>query len=43
MWQQNDMIYTVSFPANERENILFMAVSMAREQPISPLTSRPIS
>jgi len=43
MWQQNDMIYTVSFPANERENILFMAISMAREQPLSPLTSRPIS
>jgi hypothetical protein len=43
MWQQNDMIYTVSFPANERQNLVFMAVSMAREQPLSPLASRPIS
>jgi hypothetical protein len=31
MWQQNDMIYTISFPAIERQNILYMALSMARE------------
>lgn len=34
MWQQNDMIYTVSFLAQERQNILNMAASMARESPI---------
>lgn len=34
MWQQNEMIYTVSFPAIERQNILFMALSMAQEPPI---------
>ncbi|HEY9633042.1 MAG TPA: hypothetical protein V6D14_06535 [Coleofasciculaceae cyanobacterium] len=33
-WQQNDMIYTISFPAFERENIILMAVSMAQEQPL---------
>jgi len=32
MWQQNDMIYMISFPAIERQNILYMALSMAREQ-----------
>ncbi|MEQ8466787.1 hypothetical protein [Coleofasciculus sp. E1-EBD-02] len=32
MWQQNEMIYTISFPAIERQNILYMALSMAREQ-----------
>lgn len=34
MWEQNDMIYTISFPAIERENIIWMAASMAREQPL---------
>ena len=34
MWQQNDMIYTISFPAIERENIVLMGVSMASEQPL---------
>ncbi|HEY9905774.1 MAG TPA: hypothetical protein V6D43_25630 [Candidatus Sericytochromatia bacterium] len=34
MWQQNDMIYTISFPATERETIVFMATSMATEQPL---------
>ncbi|HBL09862.1 MAG TPA: hypothetical protein DD379_00145 [Cyanobacteria bacterium UBA11162] len=34
MWQQNEMIYTVSFPAIERQNILLMALSMAQEQPL---------
>lgn len=32
MWEQNDMIYTISFPAIERQNILYMALSMAREE-----------
>lgn len=35
MWQQNEMIYTISFPSIERENILWMAVSMATEQPLA--------
>ena len=34
MWQQDNMIYTISFPASERENILLMAVSMAQEKPL---------
>lgn len=34
MWQQDGMIYTVSFLAQERQNILFMASSMANEAPI---------
>lgn len=40
MWQQNDMIYTISFPAIERQNILFMAVSMALEKPLYHVASR---
>lgn len=36
IWQQEDMIYTISFPAIERQNILFMAASMARGKPIYP-------
>lgn len=39
MWQQNDMIYTISLPAFERENILFMAISMAREKPLYHVVS----
>lgn len=35
MWEQNDMIYTVNFLAAERQNILYMARSMAIEPPIS--------
>ncbi|HBB34312.1 MAG TPA: hypothetical protein DC064_21595 [Cyanobacteria bacterium UBA9273] len=34
MWQQNDMIYTIGFPAIERQNILLMALSMAQSQPL---------
>lgn len=34
MWQQNQMIYTVSFQAHERQNILNMAASMANEPPV---------
>ncbi len=33
MWQQNGMIYSLSFPAIEQQNMLQMAVSMARERP----------
>ncbi|MBE9126795.1 MULTISPECIES: hypothetical protein [unclassified Coleofasciculus] len=40
MWEQNDMIYTISFPAIERQNILFMALSMAWEQPLYRRVSR---
>ncbi|HCA96892.1 MAG TPA: hypothetical protein DEP38_20415 [Cyanobacteria bacterium UBA9226] len=36
MWQQNHIIYTINFPAIERQNILFMAVSMAQQQPLYP-------
>ncbi|HEY9711676.1 MAG TPA: hypothetical protein V6D48_25935, partial [Oculatellaceae cyanobacterium] len=43
MWQQNGMIYTISFPAIERENIMLMAVSMAQAQPLYRLASSPIS
>lgn len=34
MWQQNGMIYTISFPANQRESLVLMASSMCREQPL---------
>ena len=34
MWEQEGMIYTVSFLAGERQNILFMASSMANQSPI---------
>jgi hypothetical protein len=34
MWQQDNMIYTVSFLATERQNILSMARSMANQPPI---------
>ncbi|NET56043.1 MAG: hypothetical protein F6K47_07685 [Symploca sp. SIO2E6] len=33
MWQQNGMIYSLSFPAIERQNILQMAISMVRQRP----------
>jgi len=39
MWEQNDMIYTVSFLAFERQNILYMARSMAIEPPIFSMRS----
>jgi hypothetical protein len=45
MWQQNNMMYTISFPAFERENIVLMAVSMARGKPVErvnpPLVASP--
>ncbi|MBD2181534.1 hypothetical protein H6S82_14815 [Planktothrix sp. FACHB-1355] len=34
MWQQDGMIYTVSFLTEERQNILFMAYSMANQAPL---------
>jgi hypothetical protein len=34
MWEQDQMIYTVSFPAIERQTLLFMAYYMARNTPI---------
>jgi hypothetical protein len=34
MWEQNSMIYTISFPSIERENIVLMAASMVREKPL---------
>jgi hypothetical protein len=34
MWEQDGMIYTVKFLAAERQNILFMARSMALQEPI---------
>jgi hypothetical protein len=34
MWEQDGMIYTVKFLAAERQNILFMARSMALQPPI---------
>ncbi|PSB34676.1 hypothetical protein [Stenomitos frigidus] len=34
MWQQDDMLYTVSFANPERQNMLYMAVYMANEVPI---------
>ena len=34
MWQQDGLLYTVSFLLQERQNILYMARSMANSQPI---------
>ena len=42
MWEQNNIIYTINFPAIERQNILFMAVSMAQEQPLYRRVNRQI-
>jgi len=36
MWQQDYMIYTISFPATETQSLLYMALSMAQEAPIYP-------
>jgi hemolysin activation/secretion protein len=35
MWVQDGMIYTVSFPHHERQNLLYAAVYMANAQPIT--------
>ncbi|GAB4365355.1 MAG: hypothetical protein Kow00121_01790 [Elainellaceae cyanobacterium] len=37
MWEQNGMIYSVSFLATERQNILYMGRSMATTPPILSL------
>jgi hypothetical protein len=34
MWQEDNTIYTLSFPATERQNLLFMALQMARSSPV---------
>ncbi|MEM8605398.1 MAG: hypothetical protein AAGF24_16375 [Cyanobacteria bacterium P01_H01_bin.121] len=33
-WQQDDMIYTLNMPANERQNLLIMALEMAKSAPL---------
>ncbi len=40
MWHQDGMFYTVSFLVEERQNILFMASSMANQPPVR-LTASP--
>lgn len=37
MWQQDQMLYNISFASPERQNMLYMAVSMANSQPIESL------
>jgi hypothetical protein len=37
MWEQEGMFYTIRFAAPERQNMLYMAVSMANNQPIYAL------
>jgi hypothetical protein len=39
MWQQNRLIYSLSFLEAERQNMLYMAVSMANSEPIAALTA----
>jgi hypothetical protein len=34
MWTQDNMIYTLSFPQTERQNMLYMALSMANAESI---------
>ena len=34
MWEQDGQIYTIRFRTQERQNILYMAVSMAKAEPI---------
>ncbi|PSB19393.1 hypothetical protein C7B61_13600 [filamentous cyanobacterium CCP1] len=42
MWEQEGMIYSVSFLASERQNILFMARSMAIQPPIFSMQVPPV-
>lgn len=37
MWQQDQMLYNISFASPERQNMLYMAVSMANSHPIASL------
>ena len=41
MWEQDGMLYTVTFPAAQRQNILFMAHSMAHDFPLRRVASSP--
>lgn len=42
MWEQGKTIYTLSFPTEERQNLLYMALYMARSQPIAaPMVGTP--
>lgn len=34
MWEQDNMIQTLSFPQSERQNMMYMALSMANADPI---------
>ena len=36
MWQQDYMIYNISFPNAEKQNLLYLAFSMAQQEPIYP-------
>lgn len=40
MWQQDDQYYTVSFAEPERQNMLYMALSMANDSPL--ISANPI-
>ncbi|KKJ00814.1 hypothetical protein [Prochlorothrix hollandica] len=41
MWEQDNTLYTLSFPAFERQNLLFMALYMSRTAAIAPPTTTP--
>lgn len=43
IWEQNGLVYTVSFFSGERQNILNMAQSMATSPPINRFVSRPMT
>jgi len=34
VWQQGDMIYSISYPANERPSLISMGISMANNRPM---------
>ncbi|MEH1797291.1 ShlB/FhaC/HecB family hemolysin secretion/activation protein [Nostoc sp.] len=38
MWEQDNLIYSIRFPAQERQNILYMAKSMVNGTPILAMT-----
>lgn len=37
MWQQNQTLYTLTFPLADRQNLLFTARDMANTQPLTPV------
>ena len=43
MWQQDNLVYTVRFPVPERQNLLYMAASMAQSQPIRSAADPPVA